>query len=487
MSKINTGIRHTVAAIKSNDTLPNNTIISYGFVSNMEIDNHADTHCFGKNFVPIYFTGKVCDVSPFADSYTAMTGVPICTACTAYDDPTTGLTIILEFPHGLWLADHMDHSLISPNQCRIFGISLCDDPFDPHRDLSIYDPHTDIYIPLSMSATTVMLTTRAPTQDEIQHCTRTIIMCDDTEWDPHNVNINVNQKHNVDLTRTISAVASSRTRQCIDDELMLSSISPALTDFTMLPALISQVHVANVSSITSDTRHSSISPDNLASKWKVSLETARNTLHATTQHAVRSAQHPLRRRYRTDLLLARYRRLNAVFYSDTMFSKYKSLRGYKTAQIFANEHMVQLYPMTSKSHAGEALQNFIDDVGVPNKIVVDGAQEQVGSNSEFAKTCRKVKSKLGQTEPYTPRQNRCEYYIGELKRRWRTSMLTRNIPKRLWDFGMMYHAEIMSRTARGENKRTGLECVTGETPDISEWLDFSLYDLVWFWNKPFSK
>jgi hypothetical protein len=38
--------------------------------------------------------------------------------------------------------------------------------------------------------------------------------------------------------------------------------------------------------------------------------------------------------------------------------------------------------------------------------------------------------------------------------------------------------------ARGNNRRTGYEEVTGQTPDISEWLDFEFYDLVWWWHLP---
>ena len=43
----------------------------------------------------------------------------------------------------------------------------------------------------------------------------------------------------------------------------------------------------------------------------------------------------------------------------------------------------------------------------------------------------------------------------------------------------MYEGEILSRMARGSSKRSGYEMVTGNTPAISEWLDFEFYDLVW--------
>jgi len=39
--------------------------------------------------------------------------------------------------------------------------------------------------------------------------------------------------------------------------------------------------------------------------------------------------------------------------------------------------------MASKSEAGDALSKFVQDVGIPEVIIVDGAQEQVGKNTKF--------------------------------------------------------------------------------------------------------
>ena len=36
---------------------------------------------------------------------------------------------------------------------------------------------------------------------------------------------------------------------------------------------------------------------------------------------------------------------------------------------------------------------------------------------------------------------------------------------------------------RGREQRTGIEMVTGETPDISEWIDFEFYDWVWYYDQ----
>ena len=120
--KITTSNRRLIKQVKRHfvDPLPS------------EIDNHADTTCFGKNFRVISFTSEVCSVSPYLSEYDSITDIPICTAATAVD-MDSGETIILEFGQGLWFGDRLNHSLINPNQCRSYGISVCDDPTDKHR------------------------------------------------------------------------------------------------------------------------------------------------------------------------------------------------------------------------------------------------------------------------------------------------------------------------------------------------------------------
>ena len=59
-----------------------------------------------------------------------MENVKVMTAYTTYDNPEDCRTYILEFNEGLWFGNRMDHLLINPNQVRMTGISVCDDPFD---------------------------------------------------------------------------------------------------------------------------------------------------------------------------------------------------------------------------------------------------------------------------------------------------------------------------------------------------------------------
>ena len=56
----------------------------------IELDSHADTIVFGKNFLKLSDTGRVCTVSPYTDTYESIESVPIVTAATAWTSPNTG-------------------------------------------------------------------------------------------------------------------------------------------------------------------------------------------------------------------------------------------------------------------------------------------------------------------------------------------------------------------------------------------------------------
>ena len=66
-----------------------------------EMDNNADTHCFGEFFCPISLNYKECTVSPFIPEYTEQMNIPIYTSFTAFK-LASGEVVILEFVQGLW-------------------------------------------------------------------------------------------------------------------------------------------------------------------------------------------------------------------------------------------------------------------------------------------------------------------------------------------------------------------------------------------------
>ena len=234
--------------------------------------------------------------------------------------------------------------------------------------------------------------------------------------------------------------------------------------------------------IRTSKRHHGVDAELLSLKWGIGLEKAKNTIRHTTQLNVRSALLPLTRRYRTDLLSQRLKRLTTRFYTDTMFSKIgTSLRGNQCTQIFTDGNgAVFAYPMRSKAQAGDKLLSFIQQVGIPNELHRDGAPEMSG-NSKFNKICREHRIRSSYTEPHSPWQNRCENVIGVLSKKLKARRARRRIPKCVWDYHIVWEAQIYTRTVHKDHC-TPLEALTGDTIDISEWIEFEFYDLIIYWD-----
>jgi hypothetical protein len=222
-----------------------------------------------------------------------------------------------------------------------------------------------------------------------------------------------------------------------------------------------------------EERRSSVTPEQLADHWMIGLDTARQTLKRTTQCFLRSALLPLSPRYKADRT-NRAPRLQGEWYTDTVEGRCKSRDGNKNGQIFANEaYFAVFYPMDSKSKAGDALHTFCREYGAPEKLRFDGSKEQTGKNAEFQRQIRKHTNLHNQSP--------AEGVVREVRRKWYRVMFRKNIPKTFWDYSLRWVCETMSRThTRSQRIDCGipLQKVTGETVDISNYLDFGFYDHV---------
>jgi hypothetical protein len=107
-----------------------------------------------------------------------------------------------------------------------------------------------------------------------------------------------------------------------ESNALLASVSSALADETMYPCLVAAVRVHNAdrtdeprqigSTIVSNQRHSVVSAEELAKKWRIGINTAKLTLKATTQFGLCHALHPIHCRYCTDHMSLRYNRLHTT-------------------------------------------------------------------------------------------------------------------------------------------------------------------------------
>ena len=166
-----------------------------------------------------------------------------------------------------------------------------------------------------------------------------------------------------------------------------------------------------------------------------------------------------------------------------MFVSFKSIRGHTCAQVFVNDTgFAHVYPMRSKALAGQALSELFTEVGVPTALHTDGATAlTLGHWKEVREKQGGIRQTI--TEPHSPWQNRAESEIRELKKQVTRIMTRTQAHVRLWDFCIEYVSQLRSRTALGLpvlNGRTPHELVTGDTPDISEWTEFTFNQPVYF-------
>ena len=53
--------------------------------------------------------------------------------------------------------------------------------------------------------------------------------------------------------------------------------------------------------------------------------------------------------------------------------------------VYTQGKFTRAIPMISRKDAGKSLIDFTDDVGIPERLITDGATELTGRNTEFVK------------------------------------------------------------------------------------------------------
>ena len=113
------------------------------------------------------YTGEVCDVNPFLDSYQPIQEIPVARCCTVWTDQDDSVEYLLVGDQMLWFGTLLPHSLINPNQLRAYGHDVNDDPFDTTRDFGI--DSEQVLIPFDTTGTVVHFESRTPTEWEKTH------------------------------------------------------------------------------------------------------------------------------------------------------------------------------------------------------------------------------------------------------------------------------------------------------------------------------
>lgn len=434
------------------------------------IDTHADTTCFGKHcHILAIVHGRTVEAHPFSDQLGTIKNLPIVHACVAYDNPTTGETELLIANNVIFVAE-MDNHLICPDQVRDAdtNIGLTPNRYEPEAFFGIRWQEDDFIIPFQQYGPIPYFHVRRPTEDELLRCPRRLLT-PEYDWVPYpDEPDEVPAEYDFSIS-TMASVDILVDEHPIDRHLLQGHHGMA------------QIAAMNAK------RKRAMDPQRVAALFGCGIKTAERTLEATTQDHIRVTSGNLTRKYRTRRSQLRYRQLGKPygdFYADNHKAKVKSIRGFTGGTVFCNKlNYIHWQGFASESSTGQALRCFVQEVGVPTGMHTDNAR--VFTHGEFSKVAAREGIKRSTIEVGRKNENRAELSIRELKKRMKRAMQRHNMPLRLWCFVAEYEAAIMRFTAsdlfrlRG---RTPYELVHGYTPDISEYLEFELYEPVFYWD-----
>ena len=256
------------------------------------------------------------------------------------------------------------------------------------------------------------------------------------------------------------------------EQSLVSALDPELFSYV-------KAHLASAEA----SKPKGISPTTLSKLWMVKENLAKGAIDQNTQLCRHNADNNLSRQYTTNDRMLRYRRLQSVFYTDTMFAlKHKSVRQYTCCQVFVSDKgFVAVYPMKSQEEFQTALHWFCKEVGVPVSLIADAHRSQ--TSFEVRRFCDQVGTTMRVLEKGTPWANRAELYIGLLKEAVRKDLRESNAPMSLWCYSIQRRAKIHNAIPRPLFQNKGLSpysATFGVQGDISNICNFGWYEWVYY-------
>ena len=249
----------------------------------------------------------------------------------------------------------MDHTLLNPNQLRLFGIEVHDNMYDldPARAMGIIVPDTNKKIPFQSQGSTIFFTSRYPTDDKLDQYPHIVVTCDQS-WDPHRLIMpgGLDESRHEMNDRTIQHVLSdmshgiNRHHHMYETDNVVYSID-GNTEQLLMERIISSVCMDE---IISKTRHSKFTPEHdVANIFACNLGMAKDILACTTQEGDRHAVMPLSCQYRVDHIHLHHDYLAGKWTMDHIEAKCKSVRGHTGSKVFTNGNIVMVYPTHTKN------------------------------------------------------------------------------------------------------------------------------------------
>ena len=139
---------------------------------------------------------------------------PYCDAYTALDNTLTGDSILLKVNQGLYFGERNKTSLLNPQQLRVHGVLVQDNPFHQDAPLGITVHHFETqemqFLPMQLRGSFAGFVTRSPTKYDCDTIKTRLELTADSPWDPNKINglplfVRMNVKVVVDMCIASSA------------------------------------------------------------------------------------------------------------------------------------------------------------------------------------------------------------------------------------------------------------------------------------------
>jgi hypothetical protein len=414
---------------------------------------------------------------------------PVATVGTLWVNPEDGSTYILVMHKVLYFGDALEHSLINPNQIRMYLGDVVEDNPLSNKSLGISIGRQEMVIPFQTLGITIYWESTKPSPDDLDKYTW-IVLTDSEPWVPGAVqlcpnNTSDNKNAMLDDREVFQTVVSSRyDHDEYESDLILQS-NFGMTEQLLYQRMISQVTtVTSLAEVRSNDRHSKHTPEHISNVFDITLDKAKDMLSKTTQQTIRMGFTPLTRRYCSFGIDPHENRVAGQWVIDYLESSIKSIRQNVGAFVITNGKYIYVLstPKQTDEYATRAITMFSADVGVPTEVKSDLHSSFTGKHTQFQQFLRSKHIVMTNSESGRHGHTyKVVTAIREIRRRSRKKMILKNVPHRLWCLMLEWQARIMQLIPHGYNERTGYEIVTGKTPDISEYCDFDFYDLVWHW------
>ncbi|KAI2510326.1 hypothetical protein MHU86_4050 [Fragilaria crotonensis] len=216
-----------------------------------EMDSHADTCVAGGNCVVLEYSGRNATVEAYSPDYPSKT-VPIATVATAYDCPTSNATFVLIINEALFFGVIAGFTTRLPTQAELDDVALhveltSDVEWIPSNfalSLVEEDSKTDDSTISTLRARRLKVLRSKSDKHRIKSCIRTL-----------------------EATQSLFEIETANEVGTLDNDPILRRVA-ALTTYEA----DTKVYAIRTGDVTSE-----VTPENVAKRWLVGIETAKKT------------------------------------------------------------------------------------------------------------------------------------------------------------------------------------------------------------------